>query len=255
MQDFPPIVRKRSLGVRPTLLFPLFVKSDFRLIEYTGWIWYTGNMIVTILLLILAYLLGSIPSGLWIGQLFFKKNIREHGSGNTGTTNTFRVLGFKAGLTVFVIDFLKGTLAALLPTLFHVQGISPIVLGLVAVLGHTFPVFAQFKGGKAVATSAGMLLGVAPLFCLYLALVFASCLLLTSMVSLSSVLAAVAAICGVLVFPALGFILTGYEWLFTGIILFLASFVIVRHQDNIRRILKKEEHTVPFGLNLTKQKK
>ncbi|HFI2431967.1 TPA: glycerol-3-phosphate 1-O-acyltransferase PlsY [Streptococcus suis] len=212
-------------------------------------------MLVNLILLFVAYLLGSIPSGLWIGQVFFKINIREHGSGNTGTTNTFRILGKKAGTVVFLIDFLKGTLAALLPIIFHTQGISPVVFGLMAVLGHTFPIFAQFKGGKAVATSAGMLLGVAPAFCLYLIAVFTLCLYLTSMVSMSSVVAAGAGILGTLLFPAIPFLLDGYDWLFTVIIVFLGSFVIVRHKENIRRILKKEENLVPFGLNLTKQKK
>lgn len=216
---------------------------------------YNENMLVNLILLFSAYLLGSIPSGLWIGQTFFNINIREHGSGNTGTTNTFRILGPKAGTIVFVIDFLKGTLAALLPIIFHAQDISPVVFGLVAVLGHTFPIFAQFKGGKAVATSAGMLLGIAPAFCLYLVLIFASSLYLTSMVSFSSVLAAVLAILGALLFPTTGIILLSYDWLFTIIIVFLGLFVIIRHKENIQRILKKEENLVPFGLNLTKQKK
>ena len=91
--------------------------------------WYNRSM-MTIVLLILAYLLGSIPSGLWIGQIFFNINIREHGSGNTGTTNTFRILGKKAGMVTFAIDFFKGTLATLLPLIFNVQGVSPIVIGL-----------------------------------------------------------------------------------------------------------------------------
>ncbi|WP_449458878.1 glycerol-3-phosphate 1-O-acyltransferase PlsY [Streptococcus suis] len=212
-------------------------------------------MLVNLILLFIAYLLGSIPSGLWIGQTFFNINIREHGSGNTGTTNTFRILGPKAGTIVFAIDFLKGTLAALLPLMFHSQGISPIVFGLMSVLGHTFPIFAQFKGGKAVATSAGMLLGVAPAFCFYLVLIFTSSLYLTSMVSFSSVLAAALAILGALLFPAIGIILPSYDWLFTIIIVFLGLFVIIRHKENIQRILKKEENLVPFGLNLTKQKK
>ena len=109
-------------------------------------------MMKEISILILAYLLGSIPSGLWIGKVFFNINLREHGSGNTGTTNTFRILGKKAGIIVFAIDFLKGTLAVLLPTFFGIHGISPMVFGLLAVLGHTFPIFAGFNGGKAVAT-------------------------------------------------------------------------------------------------------
>ena len=209
---------------------------------------------MTIVLLILAYLLGSIPSGLWIGQIFFKINLREHGSGNTGTTNTFRILGNKAGMATFVIDFFKGTIAALLPLIFHVQGVSPLVFGLLAVIGHTFPVFAGFKGGKAVATSAGVIFGFAPLFCLYLAVVFFGTLYLGSMISLSSVTAALAAVLGVILFPLIGFLLPSYDLLFVVIILALASLIIIRHKDNINRIQNKTENLVPWGLNLTHQK-
>lgn len=208
---------------------------------------------MTIVLLILAYLLGSIPSGLWIGQIFFKINLREHGSGNTGTTNTFRILGKKAGMATFVIDFFKGTIATLLPLIFHVQGVSPLVFGLLAVIGHTFPVFAGFKGGKAVATSAGVIFGFAPLFCLYLAIVFFGTLYLGSMISLSSVTAALAAVLGVILFPLIGFLLPSYDILFVVIILALASLIIIRHKDNINRIRNKTENLVPWGLNLTHQ--
>lgn len=208
---------------------------------------------MTIVLLILAYLLGSIPSGLWIGQIFFKINLREHGSGNTGTTNTFRILGKKAGMATFVIDFFKGTIATLLPLIYQVQGVSPLVFGLLAVIGHTFPVFAGFKGGKAVATSAGVIFGFAPLFCLYLAVVFFGTLYLGSMISLSSVTAALAAVLGVILFPLIGFILTNYDLLFVAIILALASLIIIRHKDNINRIRNKTENLVPWGLNLTHQ--
>ena len=209
---------------------------------------------MTIVLLILAYLLGSIPSGLWIGQIFFKINLREHGSGNTGTTNTFRILGKKAGMATFVIDFFKGTIATLLPLIFHVQGVSPLVFGLLAVIGHTVPVFASFKGGKAVATSAGVIFGFAPLFCLYLAVVFFGTLYLGSMISLSSVTAALAAVLGVILFPLIGFLLPSYDILFVVIILALASLIIIRHKDNINRIQNKTENLVPWGLNLTHQK-
>ena len=199
-------------------------------------------------------LLFSIPSGLWIGQIFFNINLREHGSGNTGTTNTFRILGKKAGMATFVIDFFKGTIATLLPLIFHVQGVSPLVFGLLAVIGHTFPVFASFKGGKAVATSAGVIFGFAPLFCLYLAVVFFGTLYLGSMISLSSVTAALAAVLGVILFPLIGFLLPSYDLLFVVIILALASLIIIRHKDNINRIQNKTENLVPWGLNLTHQK-
>ena len=195
-------------------------------------------MMKTILLLVLAYLLGSIPSGLWIGKAFFNINLREHGSGNTGTTNTFRILGTKAGLIVFAVDFLKGTLAVLLPTIFGVSGISPMVFGLLAVIGHTFPIFAGFKGGKAVATSAGVLIGFSPLFLFILAIYF------------FAILASI----GVLILPLTGWILPSYDLIFTLIVLALATLIIIRHKDNIKRILNKNENIISWGKNITHQK-
>lgn len=206
-----------------------------------------------VLLLSLAYLMGSVPAGLWIGQIFFKKNLRDYGSGNTGTTNTFRVLGVKAGIATFAFDFLKGTIATLLPTLFGVTGISPMIFGLLAVLGHTFPIFANFKGGKAVATSAGVVLGFAPAFFGYLFVIFFTTLYLGSMISLSSILSAILAIVGVLLFPLFGFLLSSYDVLFTTVIILLGSLIIIRHKDNITRILEHKENLVPWGLNITKQ--
>lgn len=210
-------------------------------------------MINTILGLILAYLLGSIPTGLWIGQIFFKKNLREYGSGNTGTTNTFRILGKTAGTITFAIDFLKGTLATLLPLFLHINGISPMIFGLIAVLGHTFPIFAEFKGGKAVATSAGVVLGFSPLFFSYLIIIFIVTLYLGSMISLASIVVAGFAILSVLIFPSLGIILPSYDLLFTLIIILLASIILIRHRDNMERIKNKTENLIPWGINITKQ--
>ena len=210
-------------------------------------------MINTILGLILAYLLGSIPTGLWIGQIFFKKNLREYGSGNTGTTNTFRILGKTAGTVTFAIDFLKVTLATLLPLFLHINGISPMIFGLIAVLGHTFPIFAEFKGGKAVATSAGVVLGFSPLFFSYLIIIFIVTLYLGSMISLASIVVAGFAILSVLIFPSLGIILPSYDLLFTLIIILLASIILIRHRDNMERIKNKSENLIPWGINITKQ--
>lgn len=210
-------------------------------------------MINTIFGLILAYLLGSIPTGLWIGQIFFKKNLREYGSGNTGTTNTFRILGKTAGTVTFAIDFLKGTLATLLPLFLHINGISPMIFGLIAVLGHTFPIFAEFKGGKAVATSAGVVLGFSPLFFSYLIIIFIVTLYLGSMISLASIVVAGFAIISVLIFPLLGIILPSYDLLFTLIIILLASIILIRHRDNMERIKNKSENLIPWGINITKQ--
>ncbi|PLR75676.1 acyl-phosphate glycerol 3-phosphate acyltransferase [Bacillus sp. V3-13] len=106
---------------------------------------------------IIAYLLGSIPTALLIGKWFFKIDIRDYGSNNPGATNTFRVLGKKAAVVVLLIDVGKGAAAALIPTLFAVEA-DPLYMGLIAVIGHCFPIFAGFRGGKAIATTAGALL-------------------------------------------------------------------------------------------------
>lgn len=207
----------------------------------------------TILFILIAYLLGSIPTGLWIGKQFFNVNLREHGSGNTGTTNTFRILGKKAGTVTLLVDMLKGTLAVLLPIWFGGAALSPLIIGFFAILGHTFSIFAQFKGGKAVATSAGVLLGFAPAFLLYLAIIFFVTLYLFSMISLSSVACAVVAIISILIFPAFHFILAGYDLLFSALIFLIASVIIIRHKDNIQRIRNHSENLVPWGLNISKQ--
>lgn len=211
-------------------------------------------MLIIILLLIASYLLGAIPFGLWIGKIFFKKNLHDYGSGNTGTTNTFRILGVKAGISVFAFDLLKGTLATLLPLFFHINGVSPLIFGLLAVIGHTFSIFDRFKGGKAVATSAGVILGFSPFFLIYLLVIFILVLWLFSMISLSSVVAALFALLGILIFPSIGFILTSYDLLFSIIIFVLAIIIILRHRTNLKRIKNHCESLVPFGLNLSKQK-
>ncbi|RZI48353.1 glycerol-3-phosphate 1-O-acyltransferase PlsY [Lactococcus kimchii] len=207
------------------------------------------------ILVVVCYLLGAIPAGLWVGQIFFKKNLHDFGSGNTGTTNTFRILGVKAGIAVFLFDLLKGTLATLLPVFFHVHSVSPLVFGLIAVIGHTLSVFDHFKGGKAVATSGGVILGFSPLFLIYLLVVFFVFLWLFSMISLSSIAAAVAALIGVFFFPSIHFILPTYDWFFSLIICALALIIILRHISNLKRIKNHAESLVPFGLNLSHQKK
>ena len=211
-------------------------------------------MLIIILLLIASYLLGAIPFGLWIGKIFFKKNLHDYGSGNTGTTNTFRILGVKAGIAVFIFDLLKGTLATLLPLIFHINGVSPLIFGLLAVIGHTLSIFDHFKGGKAVATSAGVVLGFSPFFLLYLLVIFILVLWLFSMISLSSVVAAIFALLGILIFPSFGFILTSYDLLFSIIIFALAIIIIFRHKTNLKRIKNHCESLVPVGLNLSGQK-
>lgn len=188
---------------------------------------------VNALILICAYLLGSIPSGLWIGKAFYKTDIREHGSGNLGATNTFRTLGKKAGAIVTAVDILKGTAAVLLPLIPYFQdtSIHPLLLGGIAVFGHMYPIFAGFRGGKAVATSAGVLLGYAwPLF-ITLACVFLISLKLTKMVSLTSMIVSIIAI----IYATVNLFING-EWQLFLLILILATFIFYRHRENIKRI-------------------
>lgn len=207
-----------------------------------------------VILILIAYLLGSIPSGLWIGQYFYKINLREHGSGNTGTTNTFRIIGPKAGIITFLLDFLKGLFATLLPILLGVSTVSPLVIGFFAIIGHTFPIFAHFKGGKAVATTAGVLIAFAPFYLLFLLGLFIIILYLFSMISFASVCVAVIALISLAIFPACHFLIQSYDLLFTIMITLMATMIIFRHKDNINRIANQNENLVPWGLNLLRQK-
>ncbi|MDN7240557.1 glycerol-3-phosphate 1-O-acyltransferase PlsY [Planococcus sp. N028] len=189
---------------------------------------------------IIAYLLGSIPSALWIGNIFYKTDIRTKGSGNLGATNTFRTLGAKAGIVVTVLDILKGTAATILP-LVMVTPVHPLILGLIAVVGHMFPVFAKFKGGKAVATSGGILLGYQwPLF-LVAVVVLLIALKITKMVSLSSIILAIVFI----IYTTIYAINTG-DYPFMIVIIILASFIIYRHRANISRIRNGTEPKVKW---------
>ncbi|MGN4125200.1 glycerol-3-phosphate 1-O-acyltransferase PlsY [Lysinibacillus sphaericus] len=195
------------------------------------------------LIILCAYVIGSIPSGLWVGKIFYKTDIREHGSGNLGATNTFRILGKKAGLVVTIMDVLKGTAAVLLVTLpvFAEVSIHSLILGIVAVMGHMFPIFASFRGGKAVATSAGVLLGYSwPLFVL-LFITFFITLKLTKIVSLTSMIAALVA----LIYSIVYYIVTG-DFALSILVGFLFSFIVYRHRTNISRIKNGTEPKVKW---------
>ncbi|WP_301109322.1 glycerol-3-phosphate 1-O-acyltransferase PlsY [Sporosarcina sp.] len=187
----------------------------------------------TYLIILAAYLLGSIPSALWIGKLFYHTDVREHGSGNMGATNTFRVLGKKAGIVVTLLDILKGTAAVLLPFLPYFQDnmIHPLLLGIAAVLGHIFPLFANLRGGKAVATSGGVLLGYNwPVF-LLVVITFLIALKLTKMVSLTSIIVSVLGPIYCLIY----YLLTGDLYLFL-VVSLMGFFIFYRHRANITRI-------------------
>ncbi|MGP6147558.1 glycerol-3-phosphate 1-O-acyltransferase PlsY [Jeotgalibaca sp. A122] len=199
----------------------------------------------TVFAIVLAYLLGSIPSGVWIGKGFYKTDIREHGSGNMGTTNTFRVLGTKAGIIVLVMDILKGSLATLLPLWLNVP-IHPLFTGVLAAVGHTLPIFANFRGGKAVATSAGIILAYNPLFFTLAITCFLIYLLLSSMVSFASIAACLSAV--------LISLFMGDFWLIV-VTMALTTYIIIRHRENIQRIRQGTESLVPFGLNYKRKNK
>ncbi|KRL06701.1 hypothetical protein FC92_GL000488 [Liquorilactobacillus hordei DSM 19519] len=189
-------------------------------------------------MLVIGYLLGSIPSGIWIGKIFYNKDIRQFGSGNMGTTNTFRVLGKKAGAIVLIVDMLKGTLAACQPYLFGVH-INVLIIGCAAVIGHVFPIFAKFKGGKAVATSAGILLAYSPGFFIVAWVIFLTTLYLSSMVSIASMV-------GMTLITILS--LFFHDPILTIIAIILTIFVFYRHKGNLSRIKNGNENLVPFGL-------
>jgi len=198
------------------------------------------------LFLILAYLLGSFPTAVIFSKRLYGIDIREHGSGNAGATNTFRILGPKAGTAVMVIDILKGFLAAKLAMLTSYEiGSEPFVnlqvfLGLSAVVGHIFPVWADFKGGKGIATLFGMIISIQPLVAVSLVAVFLVMLFLTRYVSLSSISASVA-------FPVLIlFIFKSPEMSYRIFAIATACLVVLTHHKNITRLLHGNESKVPL---------
>ena len=183
----------------------------------------------------MAYLLGSIPSGLWIGRKFFQIDIRQHGSGNLGATNSFRILGKKAGTIVLLMDLLKGSISVLLLKQMDLHGISPLIIALFAVMGHTYPLFANFKGGKAVATFAGVILAYQPVLFLIGLGIFILTLAISKMVSFTSMLTI-----------SIGVLLSLYfqDMVLTTIALFADIFIIYRHRTNIQRIFNGTEPKV-----------
>jgi|SRR5690625_1077688 len=190
-----------------------------------------------LILALFAYILGSIPSALLVGKLGFKIDIRDHGSGNMGATNTFRVLGMKAGSIVTLADILKGTVATLLPLILFDVEIHRLIIGLFAVIGHTYPVFAKFKGGKAVATSGGIILGVNPLLFIIMIISFLVTLYISKYVSLSSMITGLIAITTSIIFKDIALII---------ITSILTIFVFIRHKDNIKRIKNKTEPKITW---------
>ena len=200
-----------------------------------------------VLLIVLAYLIGSIPTAVWVSKYFFGIDIREYGSGNAGATNTYRVLGPKWGTFVMVVDMLKAIVAVKLAFFLPYSFVSDLYLvnmqiglGLAAVVGHIFPIWADFKGGKGVASLFGMVLGIQPNVALCCVGVFLLVLFLTRWVSLSSILAGIA-------FPI--FILVIFnepEHLYRIFALVVGMLILFTHQKNIARLLNGSESKIPI---------
>lgn len=195
-------------------------------------------------LLIGAYLLGSIPTAVWIGKAFYGIDVREFGSGNAGATNTFRVLGKKAGFPVLLIDILKGSAAVSLAFFSHIVFENPafvdfqLALGVAVLIGHIFPVFAGFRGGKGVATILGVVLFILPLTCCIGLLVFFAVLLSTRFVSLSSVMTGLA-------FPfILHYMMHNEDVVLTVFSITVAVLLVLTHRKNLSRLFKNQESKI-----------
>ncbi|NGP87343.1 glycerol-3-phosphate 1-O-acyltransferase PlsY [Fodinibius halophilus] len=207
--------------------------------------------------LLLSYLVGSIPSSIWVGKLVKGVDIRNHGSGNAGATNTFRLLGWPSGVTVLGIDFFKGFASSLWISqlayyiasgpvaLFDFWSVDPflsITCGLAAIIGHMFPLYANFDGGKGMATAAGMLCGIEPVSVGIAAVVFTVVMVASRYVSLASLVAA-------FVYPLVLVMLRfGFGWELDGSILIFGALaglgIIVKHRGNIKRLLNGTENQV-----------
>lgn len=197
---------------------------------------------INIMLILSAYLLGSIPSAVWIGKVFFKTDVRDHGSGNAGATNTFRVLGKKAGIVVLLLDVSKGFFAVSIPHLLYPQLNGAmlihlqIALGLSAVVGHLYPVFAGFRGGKGVATMLGVVLALNLYPALAAMAIFILIFILFKYVSLASIVSALSYPFFVI------FVFTTEQSVMVLFSLFVSIVIVLTHQKNIERLLNKSEN-------------
>ena len=203
---------------------------------------------ITVLLILIAYVLGSIPNALWVGKTFKNIDVREHGSKNTGSTNAARVLGAKLGIFTLILDILKGALptylgivlgANLLTRITGIDKLDIIVIGMAAILGHTFSLFLKFKGGKAVATTLGVFLVLVPYAILILLVVFFVIFGLTKYVSLASIVSAVA-------LPITVYLTTRHIPL-TVLGIIIGLLVIIRHKENIKRLINGTESKLSFS--------
>lgn len=208
-----------------------------------------------ILFLLLSYLTGSFPSAVWVGKTFYNKDVREYGSGNAGATNTFRVLGKRAGIPVLLMDVFKGW-ASVNYIIFVSNGCNPfkdvvsasqfeiqLAFGIAAVIGHLFPIYTGFRGGKGVATLLGLLIGLNPLAALSSITVFVIVFFVSKYVSLGSILASIA-------FPLVVFFVLQDKDVNSSLeifSIFVPILTLITHQKNIERLIRGEENKANFG--------
>ena len=205
------------------------------------------EFILLIIGFIVAYLIGSFSSAVWIGRIFYHKDVRDYGSHNAGTTNTIRVLGLKPGIVVLALDTFKGWLAVSLDFLFLCPATEAyavyfdVALALAVVLGHVFPLYTGFKGGKGVATLMGVVLAIYPEALLSAVAVFLLVFLATRYVSLASITAAV-------LFPFLDIFVFGQEnVVLRCFAVFIAVFIVITHRKNVGRLLHGKESKLSLG--------
>ena len=202
----------------------------------------------TLLFILLAYLTGAFPSAVWVGKTFYKIDVREFGSGNAGATNTFRVLGKKAGIPVLIMDIFKGWLSVNyisfltnIPESAEAVFEIKLAFGIAAVIGHLFPIYTGFRGGKGIATLLGLLIGLHAVAALYSILVFVIVFITSKYVSLGSIIASVA-------FPVLVILILGSTNVSLNLFAFFVPILsLITHQKNIERLLRGEETKVKFG--------
>jgi glycerol-3-phosphate acyltransferase PlsY len=213
-----------------------------------------GSLIIVALL---SYLIGSIPSSLWVGKIYKKIDLREHGSGNLGATNTFRILGWKAGVVVSLIDFFKGFVSVYyvsriafeignIPTVISVWETTIFVMifaGLFAVIGHMFPIYANFKGGKGVLTACGMLYGIEPISISLAFSLFFIILFTTRYVSLASMLSTTSYPL-FLILLRYGFGMDNIDGSLIVVSSIVVLIIIVKHKSNIERLLNGTESRI-----------
>ena len=187
-----------------------------------------------VVLLILSYIVGSIPTGLILGKTFYRRDLRRLGSGNIGATNAFRVLGKKGGAAVFLIDFFKGEIAVLLGMSVIGTPAAMMLCGMFAIIGNIFSIFMQLKGGKGVSTTLGVLSILMPKIALAVVIVWGAVVFATRYVSLGSITAAILT-------PIFAAFL-GYDRYYIIFSVIAMAFIIAKHRDNLERLRKGHEH-------------